>query len=103
VLGARRIRAALEAAAVPLTSLRRASTLENTFVALLRGMGDEPTVPPLPGGGAAPDHGGPVAIGARGLVKQYRDFTAVRELTRTVRYGDSTGCWVQTGLARPRR
>jgi len=88
---------------VPLTSLRRASTLENTFVALLRGMGDEPTVPPLPGGGAAPDHGGPVAIGARGLVKQYRDFTAVRELTLTVRYGEIYGLLGANGLARPRR
>jgi drug efflux transport system ATP-binding protein len=90
--GARRIRAALRAAAVPLTGLRRASpTLENTFVALLRDLGDEPTAPALPGGGTAPGDGVPVAIGARGLVKQYGDFTAVRDLSLAVRYGEIYG------------
>ena len=90
--GARRIRATLRAAAVPLTSVRRASpTLENTFVALLRSLGDEPAAPPLPGRGAAPADGMPVAIGARGLVKQYGDFTAVRDLTLAVRYGEIYG------------
>jgi ABC-2 type transport system ATP-binding protein len=90
--GARRIRATLRAAAVPLTSVRRASpTLENTFVALLRRLGDEPAAPPLPGRGAAPGDGMPVAIGARGLVKQYGDFTAVRDLTLAVRDGEIYG------------
>jgi len=90
--GARRIRATLRAAAVPLTSVRSASpTLENTFVALLRRLGDEPAAPPLSIRGAASAAEVPVAIGARGLVKQYGDFTAVRDLTLAVRHGEIYG------------
>ncbi len=91
-MASRRRGPTLRAAAVPLTSVRRASpTLENTFVALLRRLGDEPAAPPLPDRGAAPADGMPVAIGARGLVKQYGDFTAVRDLTLAVRYGEIYG------------
>src|SRR5262249_31534256 len=47
--------------------------------------------PPLRGRGAAPGEGGPVAIGAHGLVKQYGDFTAVRDLTLAVCHGEIYG------------
>jgi len=60
-------------------------------VALVRGLGDEPTAPPLPGGGTAQGGGASVAIGARGLVKQYGDFTAVRDLSLGVHYGEIYG------------
>src|SRR5262249_57424111 len=84
--------AALKAANVPLPSLRKASpTLENTFVSLLRGLGDERGALPLPGARVTTIDHGAVAIGARGLSRRYGDFTAVRDVNLEVRYGEIYG------------
>src|SRR5262249_59967105 len=66
-------------------------TLENTFVSLLRGLGDERAAPPLPGGQVTVADHGAVAIGARGLSRQYGDFIAVRGVSLAVRYGEIYG------------
>jgi ABC-2 type transport system ATP-binding protein len=90
--GEGRIRAALRSADVPLTGLTRmAPTLENTFVALLRSLGDEPAASPLPGGPRTAADGATVAIGARRLAKHYGEFTAVNDVSLAVRYGEIYG------------
>lgn len=66
-------------------------TLENTFVATLRAAGQEMKAPPYPG---IHDHGdlrGRVAIGATKLTKRFGDFTAVKDVTLDVRYGEIYG------------
>jgi len=90
--GARRVRAALRAANVSLTSLRKAPpTLENTFVSLLRDLGGDGAAPPLPGGHVAVVDHGAVAIGARSLSRQYGAFTAVKGEDRSVDEGRVSG------------
>jgi len=66
-------------------------TLENTFVAVLRGLEGESAVPPFPSsrGPAPAEH--PVAIGARGLHKRFGDFVAVKGIDLEVRYGEVYG------------
>jgi ABC-2 type transport system ATP-binding protein len=67
-------------------------TLENTFVAILRGLEGESRVPPFPDrGDRRPATGEPVAIGARGLRKVFGDFTAVKGIDLEVRYGEVYG------------
>jgi len=66
-------------------------TLENTFVATLRALGGEPIDERFPG---RHDHSGlrgEVAIGATRLTKQFGRFTAVRDLSLDVRYGEIYG------------
>jgi len=66
-------------------------TLENTFVATLRALGQEPHETPFP---CRHDHSelrGRVAIGADNLVKQFGAFTAVKGVSLQVRHGEIYG------------
>jgi ABC-2 type transport system ATP-binding protein len=66
-------------------------TLENAFVAILRSLGQEVQYSPFSG---RHDHGdlrGKVAIGAKNLSKQFGLFSAVKNLTLQVRYGEIYG------------
>jgi ABC-2 type transport system ATP-binding protein len=66
-------------------------TLENTFVATLRNLGQEPHETPFP---CRHDHSelrGQVAIGADKLTKQFHSFTAVKGVSLQVRYGEIYG------------
>jgi ABC-2 type transport system ATP-binding protein len=66
-------------------------TLENTFVATLRNLGERVHEEPFPG---RHDHRalrGQIAIGATNLTKQFGDFTAVKNVTAQVRYGEIYG------------
>ena len=90
--GEREVRQALSEAGLAAANIRPATpTLENTFVAILRGLEEERPVGELPGHrGAAASHA-EVAIGARGLRKVYGDFEAVKGLGLEVRYGEVYG------------
>jgi ABC-2 type transport system ATP-binding protein len=66
-------------------------TLENTFVATLRSLGQEIRSSPFPG-----DHNhdalrGQIAIGATNLTKQFGAFTAVKDVSVQIRYGEVYG------------
>jgi ABC-2 type transport system ATP-binding protein len=66
-------------------------TLENIFVATLRNLGETVHAEPFPG---RRDHGalrGHVAIGATNLTKEFGSFTAVKNVTTEVRYGEIYG------------
>jgi ABC-2 type transport system ATP-binding protein len=66
-------------------------TLENTFVATLRALGQEPHETPFP---CRHDHSElreRVAIGADNLVKQFGPFTAVKGVSLQVRHGEIYG------------
>jgi ABC-2 type transport system ATP-binding protein len=66
-------------------------TLENTFVATLRALSQEPHETPFP---CRHDHSelrGRVAIGANNLVKQFGAFTAVKGISLQVRHGEIYG------------
>jgi len=66
-------------------------TLENTFVATLRGLGQEPHETPFP---CRHDHSelrGRVAIGADNLIKQFHSFIAVKGVSLQVRHGEIYG------------
>jgi ABC-2 type transport system ATP-binding protein len=66
-------------------------TLENTFVAILRGLQGEAHVPPFPER-RAHDHGDDtIAIGARGLRKTFGAFDAVKGVDLEIRYGEVYG------------
>lgn len=66
-------------------------TLENTFVATLRSLGQTVHDDPFPGRRDYRSMRGEVAIGATNLTKQFGDFTAVRNVTTQVRYGEIYG------------
>jgi ABC-2 type transport system ATP-binding protein len=91
--GERAVREALAAARVAPRDVHAATpTLENTFVALLRGLEDgAATAPALPGGVAAPAPDSALAIGARGLRKVFGAFEAVKGVDLEVRYGEVYG------------
>jgi len=66
-------------------------TLENTFVATLRAAGQEMKAPPYPG---VHDHAGlkgRIAIGATKLTKRFGAFTAVKDVSLDIRYGEIYG------------
>ncbi len=90
--GERTVRETLAGAHLTVESVRPATpTLENTFVALLRGLEGDPRIPEFPGGG---DHGpsdGAVAIGAQALRKRFDAFEAVKGIDLHVRYGEVYG------------
>ena len=74
------------------SSLRGAApTLENAFVAILRGLEGDAPVPPFPAlrPHAAGDDA--IAIGARGLRKTFGDFEAVKALDLEIRHGEVYG------------
>jgi ABC-2 type transport system ATP-binding protein len=66
-------------------------TLENVFVATLRAAGQEMKAPPYPGIHDHADLKGRVAIGAKSLTKRFGDFTAVKNVSLDVRYGEIYG------------
>jgi ABC-2 type transport system ATP-binding protein len=66
-------------------------TLENTFVARLRAMGQELHAPPFPGRHPHRNLNGQVAIGAQSLTKKFGAFTAVHNVNLSVRYGEVYG------------
>jgi ABC-2 type transport system ATP-binding protein len=66
-------------------------TLENTFVATLRAMGQEVKSPPFPGRHPHRDLLGKVAIGATKLTKRFGSFTAVKDVSLEVQYGEIYG------------
>jgi ABC-2 type transport system ATP-binding protein len=85
-------RAVREALGPALVSVRAsAPTLENTFVAILRGLEGEQRAPAFP----TTRHQGPaersLAIGARGLRRTFGDFVAVKGLDLQVRHGEVYG------------
>jgi len=66
-------------------------TLENTFVATLRDLGEEPHAEPFP---RRHDHShlrGQTAIGAHDLVKTFGSFTAVNNVSLEIKYGEVYG------------
>jgi ABC-2 type transport system ATP-binding protein len=88
--GERAVREALGAGAVE--TVRAASpTLENTFVAILRGLEGQAHVPPFPGRRDPTPSGIATAIGARGLRKAFGEFVAVKGIDLEVRYGEVYG------------
>jgi ABC-2 type transport system ATP-binding protein len=66
-------------------------TLENTFVATLRSLGQEMHAPPYPGLHPHRDLSGQTAIDARHLTKRFGDFTAVKSINIRVAYGEIYG------------
>ena len=88
--GERDVRAALAETHLALQSIRAgAPTLENTFVAILRGLEGERPAPEFPGRPVAATAA--VAIGARGLRKVFGAFEAVKGMDLAVRYGEVYG------------
>jgi ABC-2 type transport system ATP-binding protein len=66
-------------------------TLENTFVATLRSLGEEPHAVPFP---RRQDHShlrGQTAIGADHLIKTFGSFTAVNDVSLEIKYGEVYG------------
>lgn len=66
-------------------------TLENTFVATLRHLGQEVHEAPFPGHHDHRDLRGKIAIGATDLTKQFGTFIAVKRVSLQVRYGEIYG------------
>ncbi len=66
-------------------------TLENTFVARLRALGQEIHDEPFPARRSQADRAGQVAIGASALTKQFGTFTAVHNVSLEVKYGEIYG------------
>jgi ABC-2 type transport system ATP-binding protein len=85
-------RAVREVLGGAVSSLRAAApTLENTFVAILRGLEGNTAVPPFPAGASRSLTGESIAIGARGLRKTFGDFEAVKGIDLEVRHGEVYG------------
>jgi ABC-2 type transport system ATP-binding protein len=90
--GERVVREALAAAQLAIDEVRPATpTLENTFVAVLRGLQGELRVPAFPGRRDEAPPAATTAIGARGLRKRFGAFEAVKGLDLDVRYGEVYG------------
>ena len=86
------VEATLAKAGIAARDIRVADpTLENTFVARLRAMGQELHAPPFPGRHPHRNLRGQVAIGAKNLTKQFGAFTAVHNVNLEVRYGEIYG------------
>ncbi len=66
-------------------------TLENTFVATLRNLGQEVHSEPFPGRHGHAELKGQVAIGATNLRKEFGAFTAVKDVSLDIKYGEIYG------------
>jgi ABC-2 type transport system ATP-binding protein len=66
-------------------------TLENIFVATLRGLSPEASSVPFPGRRSHRDLRGRTAIAGRALTKQFGAFTAVNDVTIDIRHGEIYG------------
>jgi ABC-2 type transport system ATP-binding protein len=83
---------AMRAAGVRVSDVRvDEPSLENVFVASLRALGEEPEQRSFPRGRAPADVHGQVALDAQGLTKQFGSFTAVRNVSLQIRYGEIYG------------
>ncbi len=88
----RLLRDALRAAGPAIEDVRvDAPTLENTFVATLRRLGQEPRVAPFPARRDHRDLRGQTAIGAVNLTKRFGAFTAVNDVRFDIRHGEVYG------------
>jgi ABC-2 type transport system ATP-binding protein len=86
------VEAVLAKAGIAAPNIRVADpTLENTFVAQLRAMGQELHAPPFLGKHPHRDLKGQIAIGAENLTKRFGGFTAVHNVNLSVRYGEVYG------------
>ncbi|MGA2591805.1 MAG: ATP-binding cassette domain-containing protein [Bryobacteraceae bacterium] len=86
------VEATLAKAGIAVRDIRVADpTLENTFVARLRAMGQELHAPPFPGRHPHRDLKGQIAIGAQNLTKRFGGFTAVHNVNLNVHYGEVYG------------
>lgn len=86
------VEATLAKAGITARDIRVADpTLENTFVARLRAMGQELHTPPFPGRHPHRHLTNQVAIGAQNLTKRFGAFTAVHNINLSVRYGEIYG------------
>ncbi len=90
--GRKAIEEGLKAAGITVDIFRADQpTLENTFVATLRSIGQEVQSPPYPGRHPHADLKGQIAIGASQLTKRFGDFTAVNNVNVQVKYGEIYG------------
>ncbi|HXM42504.1 MAG TPA: ATP-binding cassette domain-containing protein [Bryobacteraceae bacterium] len=86
------VEAVLAKAGIAAPNIRVADpTLENTFVAQLRAMGQELHAPPFLGKHPHRDLKGQIAIGAENLTKRFGAFTAVHNVNLNVCYGEVYG------------
>jgi ABC-2 type transport system ATP-binding protein len=67
------------------------ATLENVFVASLRVLGEDSKQPPFPGRHDHSNLRGQTAIGADNLTKQFGAFTAVKNVSLEIHYGEIYG------------
>jgi ABC-2 type transport system ATP-binding protein len=82
----------LQEAGLHADDLRRDEpTLENTFVARLRSLGDDAPSVPFPRRRDGRSLRGEIAIGGTGLTKQFGTFVAVNHVSLHVRYGEVYG------------
>jgi ABC-2 type transport system ATP-binding protein len=65
--------------------------LENVFVASLRALGEEPEERPFPRSRGPAAGQGQIALDAESLTKQFGSFTAVRNVSLQIRYGEIYG------------
>jgi ABC-2 type transport system ATP-binding protein len=92
VAGRTAVEATLAKAGIAVRDIRVADpTLENTFVAKLRAMGQELHAPPFPGKHPHRNLKGQIAIGAQNLTKRFGAFTAVHNVNLNVHYGEVYG------------
>ena len=90
--GERAVRAALTEARVVVSGVPAAApTLENTFVAVLRGLEGEVTAPPIPDGHRLESRATSSAITAVDLRRVYGSFQAVKGINLDIRYGEIYG------------
>jgi ABC-2 type transport system ATP-binding protein len=86
------LRSEMSGAGLPITEVRVGEpTLENTFVAKLRSLGQEIPDIPFPGRRSYASLRGQIAIGATDLTKKFGDFSAVKNVDIHVRYGEVYG------------
>jgi ABC-2 type transport system ATP-binding protein len=87
-----KIEESMRAEGIPIDDLRvDEPTLENTFVATLRSLNQEMRDTPFPARRDHRDKRGQIAIGAEHLTKRFGSFTAVRDVSLHVRYGEIYG------------
>jgi ABC-2 type transport system ATP-binding protein len=90
--GREAVNRALESAGLKASEIRESMpTLENTFVAVLHAMGEELKAPPYPARHAHRELKGQVAIGAANLTRHFGSFTAVKDVSIQVQYGEIYG------------
>jgi ABC-2 type transport system ATP-binding protein len=86
------VEAQLKAAQVQFSEIRVSEpTLENTFVAKLRSLGQEIRSDAFPGRHDHENLRGEIAIGAKDLTKHFGDFVAVRHVSLEIKYGEVYG------------